>query len=141
VRKLRPFGGRPGPKTLDYTRRSVLQTLRNIAIIALIALAITALPGGGAAARTVLQALGMAFLAAIAWFVYRFYREQELTLATITDRRRVLLFGSVGLVVLLIAGYDQFRAWGGGAFVGWIALMVLALVTIFTIWRDATTYS
>jgi len=119
----------------------MLQTIRNVAIIALLALGVTVLPGGGAAAQTMLNALGIAFLAAIAWFGYTIYRQQELTLATMPDGRRAVLFGSVGLIVLLIAGYDQFREWGNGAILGWVLLLAAAIIAIFVVWREQTTYS
>lgn len=119
----------------------MLQTVRNVAIIALLALLITVAPGGGAAAETILTALSIAFLAAIAWFASTLYRQQELTLATMPDSRRALLFGSVGLIALLIAGYDQFRDWGDGAILGWIMLLAGAIIAIFVVWREATTYS
>jgi hypothetical protein len=119
----------------------VQQTARNVAIIALLALGITVIPGGGAAAETMLNALGIAFLAAIAWFAYTVYRQQELTLAGMPDGRRALLFGAVGLIALLVAGYDQFREWGSGAILGWICLLAAAIIAIFVVWREATTYS
>lgn len=119
----------------------MLPTLRNVAIIALLALGVTVIPGGGAAAQTMLNALGIAFLAAIAWFAYTVYRQQELTLATMPDGRRALLFGSVGLIALLVAGYDQFREWGNGAILGWILLLAGAIIAIVAVWREATTYS
>lgn len=117
-----------------------MQTVRNVAIIALLALAVTVVPGGGAAAETVLTALSMAFLAAIAWFVFRIYREQQLTLATISDGRRAILFGAVGAIALLIVGIEEFTSWDGGILL-WIALMAAAVGAIFLIWREATTYS
>ena len=117
------------------------QTVRNIAIVALLALAVAVVPGGGTAADTILQALMLAFLTVIAWFVYTVYRQQEMTLMTLSDGRRAILFGAVGLIVLMIAGYDQFREWGDGAIVGWIGLLVLAVVAIVAVWREATTYS
>ena len=118
-----------------------MQTARNVAIIALLALGVTVLPGGGAAAETMLSALGIAFLAAIAWFVYTFYRRQEDTLAGIPDGRRALLFGAVGLIVLLIAGFGQFQDWGSGAILGWICLLAGSIIAIFVVWREATTYT
>jgi hypothetical protein len=116
------------------------QTLRNVAIIALLALAVTVVPGGGAAAETVLTALSMAFLAAIAFFVYRIYGQQQMTLATLSDGRRAILFGAVGAIALLIVGFEEFSSWGGGVLL-WIALMAAAVGAIFLIWRDTTTYT
>jgi hypothetical protein len=117
----------------------VLQTARNIAIILALAAGVNFLPGGGAAAATVLSALMMLFLAAIAWLVYRVYREQQLTLATLTDARKAGLFGAVGAMALLVVAYDDFRSWTGGI-VLWVALMAGCLGIIFLIWRAATTY-
>jgi O-antigen/teichoic acid export membrane protein len=117
----------------------MLQTLRNLAIIAALAAGIDFLPGGGAAAATVLSALMMIFLAAIAWLVYRVYREQQLTLATLTDARKAGLFGAVGGIALLVVAYDDFRSWTGGILL-WIALMAGCLGGIFLIWRSETTY-
>jgi hypothetical protein len=117
-----------------------LQTARNVAIILLLALAVDLLPGGGAAAETVLVAISMAFLAAIAWFAFRLYNEQEMTLMTIPDGRRAILYGAVGAIALLIVGYEEFRSWSGGILV-WIALMAACVAAIFLVWREATRYS
>jgi hypothetical protein len=116
-----------------------MQTARNVAIIMLLALIVTAVPGGDAAAEAILVALSMAFLAAIAFACARLYRSQQMTLATIPDTRRAILFGSVGAIALLIVGYEEFRSWDGGVLV-WIALMAAAVAAIFLVWRDATTY-
>jgi len=119
----------------------VLQTIRNIAIIAALAAAVDFLPGGGEAAATVLALLTLIFLATIAWLVYRLYREQQLTLATLTDARRAALFGAVGGIALLVvaASNDVFDFAGG--LLLWVALMAACIAVIFLIWRDATTYS
>lgn len=118
---------------------SVLQTLRNIAILLALAAAVDFLPGGGAAAATVMAALTLIFLAAISWFVYRLYREQQLTLATLTDAKKAGLFGAVGGIALLIVAYDDFSSWRGGILL-WIALMAACVAAIFAIWRSANTY-
>jgi hypothetical protein len=117
----------------------VLQTIRNVAIIAALAAAIDFLPGGGNAAAAVLTALTMIFLAAIAWLVYRVYREQQLTLSTLTDARKAGLFGAVGGIALLFVAYDDFRSWTGG-FLLWIALVAGCVGVIFLIWRSASSY-
>ncbi len=117
----------------------VLQTVRNVAIILALAAAVDFLPGGGAAAATVLSALTMIFFAAIAWLVYRLYREQQLTLATLSDARKAGLFGAVGAIALLVVAYDDMVSWAGG-FLLWVALMAGCVGVIFLIWRNATTY-
>jgi hypothetical protein len=117
----------------------VLQNVRNIAIILALAAAVDFLPGGGAAADTMIAALTMIFFAAIAWMVYRLYREQEMTLATLSDARKAGLFGAVGGIALLIVAYDEFNSWRGGLLL-WIALLAGCIAAIFLIWRRATTY-
>ena len=117
-----------------------MQTIRNVAIIMLLALAIAVLPGGDEAAETILLALTMAFMAAIGFLVFRLYRDQEMTLATLSDLQRAGLFGAVGAIALLIVGYDEFDDFAGGILL-WIALMAGAVAAIFFIWRSATSYS
>lgn len=119
---------------------AAMQTARNVAIIMLLALGVAAVPGGEATADTILVAISMAFLAAIAWFVYRLYNEQHLTLATMSDSRRAILFGAVGAIALLVVGYEEFRSWDGGVLL-WIGLMAAAVAAIFLVWRDASTYT
>jgi hypothetical protein len=117
-----------------------MQTVRNIAIIAALAAVVDFAPGGGAAADTVLAALTMIFFAAIVWMVYRLYREQQMTLATLSDGRKAGLFGAVGAIALLVVAYDDFIDWTGGLLL-WLALLAGCIAVIFLIWREATTYS
>jgi O-antigen/teichoic acid export membrane protein len=117
----------------------VLQTVRNVVIILALAAIVDFLPGGGAAAAAIMSALTMIFLAAIAWFVYRLYREQQMTLATLRDPQKAGLFGAVGGIALLIVAYDEFRSWTGGILL-WVALLAGCLAAIFLIWRSANTY-
>ncbi len=115
----------------------MLQTIRNVAIIMLLALVITVVPGGDAAAETILVALSMVFLAAISWAVARLYHDQEMTLSTMPDSRRAILFGAIGAIALLIVGYEEFDSRDGGVLV-WIGLMAAAIAAIFLVVRDAT---
>jgi hypothetical protein len=117
-----------------------MQTLRNIAIIAALAAVVDFAPGGGAAADAVLAALTMLFFAAIVWMVYRLYREQQMTLATLSDGRKAGLFAAVGAIALLVVAYDDFIDWTGGLLL-WLALLAGCIAVIFLIWREATTYS
>jgi hypothetical protein len=130
---------RPSAPRAALTRIAGVQTLRNVAIIAALAAVVDFLPGGGAAADTVMAALTLIFLAAIAWFVYRLYREQQLTLATLSDAQKAGVFGAVGGIALLVVAYDEFSSWSGGILL-WIALMAGCVGAIFLIWRNATTY-
>jgi len=114
----------------------MVRTARNVAIIMLVALAITVLPGGDEAAETVLTALSMAFFAAIAWALYTLYRSRQLTLLSMTDGKRAILYGAVGAIALLIVGYEEFQELTAGVIL-WIALMAAAVAAIFVVWREA----
>jgi hypothetical protein len=105
----------------------------------LLALGVAFLPGGGNFAAAVLTALTMALLAGIAWMVYTFSRENQLTLSTLTDGRRGLLYGAIGMVLLLIAGSDKLFATGGGTLL-WIVLLGVSVAAIWKVWMEANTY-
>ncbi len=117
-----------------------MRTARNVAIVMLLALVVAFLPGGGNLAEAVITALTMALLTGIAWMAYRFSRENQLTLATLTDGRRAILYGAVGLLCLLVAGSDRMFQTGGGTLL-WIVLVAAAAGAIWKVWVDATTYS
>jgi hypothetical protein len=117
-----------------------VRTARNIAIIALIAVPIAFVPGGGNAARAVVAFLMMAFLATIAVAARQVYRQNRLTFDTLTDQHRAVLLGAVGVIVLMIAGADELLGGGGGGAFLWVALMACAVVAIIGIWNRAHTY-
>jgi hypothetical protein len=117
-----------------------VRALRNVAIIMLLALLVAFLPGGGNLAEALLTAVTMGLLAGIAWVVYTLSRENQLTLATLTDGRRALLYGAVGLIALLIAGTDKMFNTGGGTLL-WILLLAVAVAAIWRVWMEANTLS
>jgi len=113
-----------------------VRNLRNVSIIMLLALVVAFVPGGGNAANTIVTALTMGFLAAIAWMVYVMSRQNQLTLATLSDGRRAILYSAVGMIALLIAGSDELFSTGGGT-VAWILLLGASVGAIWRIWVDA----
>lgn len=117
-----------------------MRTARNVAIVMLLALVIAFLPGGGNLAATVLTALTMGLLTGIAWMIYTFSRENQLTLSTLSDGRRAVLYGAVGLLALLIAGSDKLFSTGGGTLL-WILLLALAIGAIWRVWMEANSLS
>jgi hypothetical protein len=116
-----------------------MRAVRNVAIIAVLALGIAVIPGGGTAAETVLAALVMGFLAAMGLFAYRLYMENQLTLSTLRDFQRALLYGAFGVIALMIAGADELLETGVGTLV-WIALVGLSVLAIIRIWTEARSY-
>lgn len=115
-----------------------MRTARNIAIIALLAVPIAFVPGGGNVAEAILTALLLAFLAGFAFMVYNLYRQNQLTVSSLTDSRRAMLFGALGGIALLVAGQDEITD-GAGGFVIWIGLLIACGFLIFAVWREANT--
>jgi hypothetical protein len=116
-----------------------MRTLRNVAIVMLLALAVAFAPHGGNVADAVLTAITMGFLAAIAWTVFVLSRQNQLTLATLSDGRRAILYAGLGMIVLLIAGSDEMFSSGGGT-LAWIFLLGASVAAIWKVWTEASTY-
>lgn len=117
-----------------------VRNIRNIAIVMLLALGVAFVPGGDNAVETVFTAMIMALLAGITWMLYVLSRQNQLTLATLRDSRRALLYGALGVIALLIAGSDKLFSTGAGTLV-WIALLAGAVVAIWKVWTEANTHS
>lgn len=117
-----------------------MKAARNVAIVMLLALVVAFLPGGGNAAETIITALTMALLTGVAWMVYVLSRENQMTLATLTDGSRALLYGAVAMILLLIAGTDKLFSSGGGTLL-WILLLAASVAAIVRVWTDANRLS
>jgi hypothetical protein len=116
-----------------------MRTARNVAIVMVLALGVAFAPGGGNFVDAVFTALTMGFLAGIAWMLYVLSRQNQLTLATLSDGRRALFYGAFGMIALLIAGTDKLFASGGGTLL-WILLLGASVAAIWRIWIEANTY-
>jgi len=106
----------------------------------LLALVVAFLPGGGNFADTLLTALTMGLLAGIAWMLYTFSRQNELTLTALSDGRRAILYGALALIALLIAGSDKMFNSGEGTLL-WILLFAAAAGAIWKVWMEANSLS
>jgi hypothetical protein len=116
-----------------------MRIARNVLIVMALAFAVAFLPAGGNVAEAIFTALTMGFLAALAWMVYVLSRQNQLTLATLSDARRGILYGALGLIALLIAGADELFETGGGTLL-WILLLGAAVAAIWRVWTEANTY-
>lgn len=116
-----------------------MRTLRDVAIIMALALLVAFAPSGGNVAEAILTAITMCFLAGIAWVLFVLSRQNQLTLATLTDARRAILYGALGMIALLIAGSDELFSSGGGTLV-WIVLLGASVAAIWRVWIDANSY-
>lgn len=116
-----------------------MRLARNFAIVAVLAALVAFAPAGSNAFNTAMVALTMAFLAVIAWAIWRFAERSELTLLSLSDRDRLLLYGAAGVVCLLLAGTDRFFSSGPGT-VAWLALLAGSVAVAWRVWREADTY-
>jgi drug/metabolite transporter (DMT)-like permease len=117
-----------------------MKALRNFALIALVALAIVAIPGGGPALQVVLTLLTIAFFALIALLGVRLYREYRFALDSLTDRQRLVLYGSIGLAFLTFAATQRLFDEGGAGVVAWLALLGACSAGIFWVVTSSRRY-
>lgn len=116
-----------------------MRNVRNLAIVMVLALGVAFAPNGGNVADAVLTAITMGFLAGITWLLYTLSRQNQLTLATLTDSRRAILYGAFGMLALLVAGTEKLFSTGGGT-VLWILLLAVSVAAIWRVWIEANTY-
>ena len=116
-----------------------VRNVRNIAIILLVAVAVDAIPGGGAAAQTVLQALYLGFLAAFAWILSRLYREHRVALYSLGDENRALLYGALGVLMLTLTATSVLWETSLGS-IAWLVLVGCAALALVRVVRAARSY-
>ncbi len=109
-------------------------------LIALIALALVVLPGGGNALDVVLTALTIVFFAAIALLVARLYRQYRLDIESLDANIRLALYGSLAIAVLTFTGTDRLFDAGGGGVLAWFALLAVASYGLFWAWTRYRRY-
>jgi hypothetical protein len=118
-----------------------LKTLRNIAIVALIAAAVFLLPGGGRAANTFESVLIVGFAAGFGYLGLRLYREHRVAVHGLGDRYRARLYGALAVIAFLIVGYDRMVHHSRTIFgVLWFALVLLALYGLMDVYRRWRSY-
>ncbi len=113
-----------------------MKTVRNVAIIALLALGLTVLPAGGNIAEGILVTLSLAFGVAIAALLIRLWRTKGLQRDALTDRQRWLIYGPIGAIALMLVGADELLSTGPGTVV-WVAFLAVSGWLIFNTWREA----
>jgi hypothetical protein len=111
---------------------------RNFAIVALITLGFTVLPGGEPTLNVILALLTIGFFAAIAFLGYRLYREHRFTLESLEPVQRAVLYSSIGLaIVTFVASARLFQ--GAGIFI-WLALLGLASYGVYWVFQRYRSY-
>ena len=134
-RRIRRDPASPLPDSLPR-----VQTAWKFGLIALVALVLVALPGGGNALDVLLTALTIAFFAAIALLVARMYRQYRLDIETLDSNIRLALYGSLAIAVLTFTGTDRLFNSGGAGVLVWFALLALASYGLFWAWTHYRRY-
>ena len=108
-----------------------------MAIVLAIAAAVYLLPGGGRAASTFESALWVAFGVGLGYLGLRLYREQRVTLHSLGDRHRGLLYGAIALGAVAVLARS--RLWqtslGGILWFALVGLVVYILLVVYRYWR------
>jgi hypothetical protein len=117
-----------------------MKMARNWAIIALVALAVVAVPGGGPTFNVVMSVLTIAFLVGIALAGYRLYHDNRFTIDALTDRQRFVLYASIGVAILnFTATARLFNAGGIGVLV-WLVLLGLCSYGVMWVYVSYRSY-
>lgn len=117
----------------------MLLAARNVAIVLALAALVVLVPGGGSGASFALQAVSLLFLGVIAWFGYVSYRDHRMGIYSLGSRRRALLYGSIGLVVLTLTATTRLFETTAGRVV-WLLLLVAAAYATFAVVWSARKY-
>src|SRR3954453_19857113 len=92
----------------------------NILIVLALAAAVAFLPGGGTTSRVIIQLFGIVFLAGLAFFAYRLYREYRVPLYSLGDCNRAILYCSIGAATLAVSGTPKLWDTGAGTLLGFV---------------------
>jgi hypothetical protein len=116
------------------------RTVRNVAIVVAIGAGVYLIPGGGRAANGFEAFLLVMFGLGIAYLCLRQYRERQLTLMSLGDRHRGILYGSVALGFFCYMGRSRMWESGFGELV-WFLLVALAVWGLMEVYRQSRSLS
>jgi hypothetical protein len=114
-------------------------TLRGFLIIALIAAVIVALDLG-ATLSVLLIVARIAFVIAIAFFIYTMWRERRGEIAEWSLRARVVFYGAAVLAIAALA-VNWWLGAHGLEILAFVAILACCGFAMWRVWRDEHTYS
>jgi hypothetical protein len=115
-------------------------TYIGLAVIALLALAIVSLPGGGDARTLISGTLQAAFLAAIAWSITRLYYGRRDWLSQLEDRTRGVLYGAFALALVAIVSFGKYAPLSFAGVMLYLALVVGCAAAVYWVWTESRKY-
>lgn len=119
--------------------RPRVAVIRNVGIVLLLAAAVWALPAGGRAANLVGSFLGVLFGLGLGLFAVRLYLERRLTIYSLDDRYRALLYGALAVLFLTLTATSRLWASSTGT-LAWVLLLASAAFALATVYRVARRY-
>jgi uncharacterized protein involved in cysteine biosynthesis len=117
-----------------------VRTALNFAIIALVALGLFLLPGGGSALNVVLTLLTIGFFVAIALLGYRLYRQYRFEIESLETVQRLVLYSAVGVAFLTFTATNRLFDLGGVGVLAWLALLGAASYGVFWVFTRYRRY-
>jgi hypothetical protein len=114
--------------------------LRNIGIVILLAVIVWQLPGGGTAASTINNLLGVIFIGGLLFFGYRMYMERRETIFGLEERQRGILYAAIALGAITLVATQRMWDEGGLGAVLWLAFITLAIWGLYSVWRAYREY-
>jgi hypothetical protein len=115
------------------------KNIRNVLIVLLLAAIVWGVPGGDTASSAIGNLLSVILLAGLAFFAYRLYMEHRTTLFDLPDNHRLILYGSVALVVITLVATGRMWDARGLWILLWFALLGAAaygFATVIRAWRE-----
>ena len=116
------------------------QTIRNIAILVVIALVVAFAPAGGEGADLVRKVLNAAFIVVVALIVGTLYRQYRGEIFGLGDQWRFALYAAVGLAIVTVSITGRMWETGAGAII-WIAVIGACSYALYVIWQRYRSYT
>jgi hypothetical protein len=114
-------------------------TIRNVAIILVIAALVVVIPGGGTGTSVALQAVYLVFLATLGWFAAIMYRQHRSTLYSLGDKRRAILYAAMAVGAVVLTGTSRMWQTSAGS-VAWLVLLGAAIYAVIAVVWTARRY-
>lgn len=119
--------------------KTVNTTVRNVLIVLVIAALVALVQGGQTAANVAIQAVTLAFLGTLVWFGVLMYRERRVSLYSLGDGRRALLYVAAGVATLTLTATSRLWNTGAGS-VAWLVLLAGSAYAVFSVLWSARRY-
>ena len=116
-----------------------IKVARNIAIVVVIAAAVYLLPGGGRAASTFESVLFVGFGVGIGYLAIRLYREHRISVHSLGDRHRGMLYGAIALGLFAYVARKRMWETGLGELI-WFVLVGLVIYALMEVYRYSRSY-